>query len=115
MMSMIGKVFIAGFTLVVLILCSTPIATGEDGRMPGGMMGGMMEGMGMRGMRGMMGMKGMRACPMMSRGVRIEVRKLKDGVAISYRSDDNKTVKRLQIMGEMMKLMGEMMELESDE
>ena len=80
-----------------------------------------MEMMGMGGMKkmmsegGMMGMKGMRTCPMMGKGVTVDVKKLDDGVTITYRSDDKKTVKRLQIMGEMMRLMQEMMELRSQE
>ncbi len=79
----------------------------EDTDMP---MGGMM-GKGMMG-KGMMGMMGMhRMCPMMARGVKLEVKELKDGISITYRADDPKQAKRLKIMGQMMKLMQEMMEL----
>ena len=75
--------------------------TGEMGRIMG------IIGMGM-GM-GMMG------CPMMDEGVAMEVKKLDDGVSITYRSDDKDTRKRLQIMGDMMKLMREMMDIRSGE
>lgn len=77
-------------------------------------------GMGMMGMKdcpmkgSMMGggMMGMRMCPMMSGDVKMEVRELKDGVAITYRAKDENTIKRLRLMAEMMKLMQEMMELD---
>ncbi len=75
---------------------------------------GMSMGRGMmgKGMMGMMGMMGMhRMCPMMGKGVKMEIKELKDGISITYRATDPKQVKRLKIMGQMMKLMQEMMEL----
>jgi hypothetical protein len=77
-----------------------------------GMMG---QGKGMMG-PGMHMMGKCMMCPekgMMGPGVNVEVEKLKDGVAITYSSSDEKTARRLQIMAEMMKLRREMMELQS--
>ncbi len=106
----LGSVVKAVVSGVIVIILATGIMYGsadagmgmmemkKDCTMKGSMMGG--------------GMMGMRMCPMMSGDVKMEVRELKDGVAITYRAKDENTIKRLKLMAEMMKLMQEMMELD---
>jgi hypothetical protein len=122
-----GKILrgLAALTLVITVMVIALMVTGASAHMhKGGMRGGGSAGMpcpmeqGMMGPgKGMMGhgMHKMGQCMgMMGPGVNVEVKKQKDGVTITYSSDDEKTAKKLQIMAEMMRLRREMMELESE-
>ena len=75
----------------------------------GGMTGEMMGGMG----AGMMG-SGM-GHHMLGKDVDVEVKDVSDGVSITLTSKDKLTVKRLRIIGEMMKLSRELKELTEEE
>ncbi len=46
--------------------------------------------------------------------VRVEVKEIKDGVAIRLTSEDEKTMKELRLMGRMIKLGNDMKELEGE-
>ena len=81
----------------------------KDRPCPMGMTGGMMGGMG----AGMMG-SGM-GHHMLGTDVEIEVKDVSDGVSITLTSKDKLTVKRLRIIGEMMKLSRELKELMQEE